>query len=136
MPAAFNKFRYFIKNCMNGKHNFATDAIKIALAYNAVHTYNSVLSDIQEIDYTHCSNRTLSGYGWNVNEKYFYGADNLVLTATNGDVGPFYYVVLYDDTAAGKPLIGWWEIGADTTITNGTSWLIEFDGSNGMFNVI
>ena len=41
---------------------------------------------------------------------------NPTWTAT-GSMGPFRYVVLYDSTASGQPLIGWWDNGSNVTLT-------------------
>lgn len=31
-----------------------------------------------------------------------------LLTASGGTIGPFQYAILYDNTSATKPLLGWW----------------------------
>ena len=52
---------------------------------------------------------------------------DLTLTAT-GAVGPFQYVVLYNDTptSPADPLIGWWDYGSAVTMANTETFLIDF----------
>lgn len=54
---------------------------------------------------------------------------DIVITAAGGTVGPFRYVVLYDDTPAGDPLIGVWDYGAALTLQDGDSFTIDFGAS-------
>ncbi|MBK7515447.1 MAG: hypothetical protein IPI51_07505 [Betaproteobacteria bacterium] len=52
---------------------------------------------------------------------------DLTLTAT-GAVGPFQYVVLYNDTPSSPadPLIGFWDYGSAVTMANTETFLIDF----------
>ena len=55
---------------------------------------------------------------------------DLVMTAS-GSVGPFRYVVLYDDTptSPNKPLAGWWDYGSSITMANGETFTVDFTGA-------
>ncbi len=59
---------------------------------------------------------------------------DLTLTAT-GAVGPFRYVVIYDDTATNKELIGFYDYGSSVTMASGDTFTIDFDGSAGVLTV-
>ena len=52
---------------------------------------------------------------------------DLTLTAT-GAVGPFRYVVLYNDTPSSPadPLIGFWDYGSSVTMANTETFVIDF----------
>jgi hypothetical protein len=58
--------------------------------------------------------------------------DDIVLTPT-GPIGPFRYVVLYNDTptSPADPLIGWWDYGASITHGVGEPFTIDFSAVNG-----
>ena len=44
-------------------------------------------------------------------------------------VGPFRHVVLYDDTVAGDPLVGWWDYGSSITMANAETFTVDFTGA-------
>jgi len=58
-------------------------------------------------------------------------------TASGGNFGPFQYVVIYDDTPASPadPLMGYWDVGAATTITTGNSFLVDLDSDFAIFDL-
>jgi len=106
--ATYTKFQGFIEHLAHGVHNFASDAITVALTNTApsasLSTANTILSQITEIDYTYCSSRLLSNnisVLWPLSPYYYkFAADPeaVILTASGGSVGPFRYAVLYNDT--------------------------------------
>jgi hypothetical protein len=53
---------------------------------------------------------------------------DVTFTASGGSMGTFRYVVLYDDTASNDD-------GTNLTITNGNSFLVDFDASNGVLQL-
>ena len=133
--ATFNKFRCFVEDKAHKKHNLASDQLKVALcaAANAPVNTNTVLANLTQISYTNCSTRniTTSGSAQTAGVYKLTLAD-LTLTASGGSVGPFRYVVIYNDTATNDELIGWYDYGSEITLANGESILIDFDGTNGL----
>jgi len=135
--ATFNKFQSFIEYAVEGA-NLGTDQFTVALcaAANAPVATNSVLADLTQISYTNCSARNITtSSSAQTTGTYKLTLADLTLTASGGDVAAFRYVVVYDSTVAGSPLVAWYDYGAAVTITNGNSFLIDFDGSNGFLTI-
>lgn len=134
--ATFTKLNKFPLNLGNKVFNLGSDTIKVALT-NTIPTVSTAnqLSDITEISYTNLSSRTVTttSFTQTSGTAKLILAD-LVLTAS-GAVGPFQYVVLYDDTATNKELIGFYDYGSALTLANGDTFTIDFDGSAGVLTI-
>lgn len=133
MAATFNKFQSFVEALAEKKHNLGADTLKYAFS-NATNapsaSVHNVLSDITCIDATNLGgNPTLL----NVTSAqsagtYKLDADDMTLTAT-GAVPAFRYVILYNDSAASKELIGWWDYGSEITLASGETFKIAPDAA-------
>lgn len=135
--ATFNKFNAFVENIAEGVHNLQTGALTVALTNTAPTASNSVLADITQISYTNLSSRVLTvSTSSQTSGTYKLVINDLTLTAT-GSVGPFRYVVLYNDTptSPADPLIGWYDYGSSITLANGETFTIDFDGTNGVLTI-
>lgn len=137
--ATLNKFNIFTYDILNGIHDFTTHTFKIALTNVAPTAAGSALTDITEISAT--GGYTAGGYALdNVALSSSNGTakvvvDDEVVTATGGSVGPFRYIVLYNDTSTGDKLIGWYDYGSSLTLNDGDSITFDFDGTNGIFDI-
>lgn len=148
MPAAaFNKLPGFIEHVHKGVHNFGTHQLVVALSNIAPGsettppngaTANCVLANVTQIAYTNCSSRNVTTASAAQTAGVMKVVCNdLTLTASGGAVGPFRYVYLYNDTpvSPADPLIGYYDYGAGgVTLNDGESLLIDFDGTNGVFD--
>jgi hypothetical protein len=106
--AALIKFDCFVEDLAEGKHNLAAHQLRLALTNTAPNAAtHTALADITEISYTGLSSRNVvvSSSG-QVGGLYTLVLSDLVLTTT-ATVGPFRYVVLYNSTTSGGPLIGY-----------------------------
>jgi hypothetical protein len=57
---------------------------------------------------------------------------DVVITATAGGIGPFRYVILYDDTTTtpvADPLIGYWDYGSSISLLVGETFTIDVTAS-------
>lgn len=135
ITSAFYKFQPFVEAAMEGIHNLGSNQLKVALTNTAPSSANSVLTDISEISYTNCSTRNVATTASSqTSGTYKLVCTDLVLTAS-GTVGPFRYVVLYNDTAASKNLIAWYDYASSLTMGNGDTFTINFDNDGGVLTV-
>ena len=126
--ATYNKFNAWAENMPEGA-NLGTDQFVIALTNTAPVATNSVLADITQISYTNLSSRNVTTTSASQTSGTFtLVLADLVMTAS-GSVGPFRYVVLFDDTVAGDPLVGWWDYGSSITMANGETFTVDFTGA-------
>lgn len=134
--ASFQKFNATVQDFANKVHNLSADQLTIALTLVAPVAANSVRADLTEVSYTNLSSRNIT----TVSSVQTAGIEKLIcsdLTLTaSGAVAPFRYVVIYNSTAAGNPLIGFYDAGATVTMSNsGDTFLIDFDQSNGVLTI-
>jgi hypothetical protein len=54
---------------------------------------------------------------------------DVVITATAGGIGPFRYVLLYNDTHASDQLIGYWDYGSSLTLAAVETFTIDVTSS-------
>lgn len=130
--ATFTKFDQFVEDIAKGVHNLSTGQIKVALTNTAPVAGNSVYADLTSpLATTNLSGATPFNVTTTSCEQVS-GTLSLVLvdltlTAT-GAVGPFRYVVLYNDTptSPADPLIGYYDYGSSVTMANTETFLINF----------
>jgi hypothetical protein len=97
---------------------------------------NSLLANITEITYTNLSTRNLTTTASSqTGGLYKLVVSDITLTSTGGSTGPFRYVVVYNSTAAGGPLIGFFDYGSSITLLSGESLTVDFDQSNGLLTI-
>lgn len=138
--ATFNKFNQFPEDVAHGVHNLGSNQLVIALtnAANAPSAANdAVLADITPITYTNLSSRNVTTASSDqTSGTYKLTLTDLVLTAS-GAVGPFRYVILYNDTPSSPadPLIGWWDYGSEISLATGETFTVDFDGTNGVLTI-
>lgn len=137
--ATFNKFNAFVENLAEKVHNLASDQLVVALTNSAPAASNSVLADITQITYTNLSSRNITtSSSSQTSGTYRLILTDLVLTASGGSVGPFRYVVIYNDTptSPADPLIGYYDYGSSITLADGETLTIDFDGTNGLLSIV
>lgn len=133
--AVFNKFQSFTEALAEKVHNLGSDSLKIALTNSAPVASNTQLSNITEISYTNLSSRTLTvSSSAQTSGTYKLVINDLTLTAS-GSVGPFQYVVIYNDTATNDELIAWFDYGSALTLANTDTLTLDFNPTNGLLQL-
>lgn len=115
--AVYQKFNAFVADRANGKHNLGADTLKMMLTNVAPVAGNSVLTDITEI--AAGNGYVAGGQAVGITSSAQVGgtyslvpSGDITWTAAGGAIAAFRYAVLYNDTAAGKPLISFYDYGS------------------------
>ena len=137
--ATFSKFQSFVEKLAEKVHNLGSDVIKVMLTNTAPSaSASNVKADITEI--TAGNGYAAGGTAATITSSiqtagvYKLILGDVVFTAT-GTVGPFRYVVLYNDTATNKDLIGFYDYGSSISLANGETFTIDFDPSAGVLTI-
>lgn len=138
--ASFNKFNSFVEALAEKKHDLGADTLKVLLTNTAPIATNSVKADLTEISagngYTAGGNTASVTSSAQTSGTYkLVLGDPATWTASGGSIGPFRYAVLYNDTAASKELIGWWDYGSSITLAAGESFAVDFDPTTGVLTL-
>ena len=135
---AFNKYQDFVEQVLTAKHNFtaAGDVMKVYLsnvAPTATDTgkpgsateisaggngYTAGGTDVQNTLAEVTGTATVSG-------------TKVVFTSATGAIGPFRYVVLYNDTqtSPADALVGWWDYLSSITLNDTETFSVKFNAS-------
>lgn len=133
--ASFNKFNQFAEDLGLGVHNLNTGTLKVYLT-NATPdaAADLIKTDLAEISggngYTSGGADTQNTFSETGGTGTMTGVD-VVWTASGGTIGPFRYVVLYNDTptSPADPLVGWWDYGSSITLADGETFTTDFGAS-------
>jgi hypothetical protein len=140
--ATFNKFQPFVENLAEKVFNLGSDTLRLALTNTLPITTQGVFDP----GGVHPPPAAANGYtpGGNVitisSSAQVTGTYKLVLadslfTAAGGPIGPFRYGILYDDSAAGDQVIGWWDYLASITLLDGETLTWDADPSTGILTL-
>ena len=111
--------------------NFTSDTLKLAFTDTAPTTATHVYADIvSPLALTNlATSPALTSVTWTQSTgTATLGAATWTGTSQTGDFGPFRYIVVYDDTAASKNIIGFYDYGSDLTLhgANGDQLTLTF----------
>lgn len=142
--AAYNKFQDYVEQVNKAVHNWSSHTFKVALSNSAPSATNTVLADITQIAAT-------GGYTAGAGGGYALDGVTLsetsgtakvvitdeVITASGGSVGPFRYLVIYNDTASSPAdaLVCWFDYGSSVTLADTETFTIDFDATNGLWQM-
>lgn len=137
--ASFNKFQSFVEALDEKVHNLGADTLKVLLTNTAPVNTNTVKANLTEISagngYTAGGTAATISSSAQSSGTYKLVLADVVFTASGGSIGPFRYVVLYNDTATNDELIAWWDYGSSITLADGETFTVDFDASAGVLTV-
>lgn len=139
--AAAVVFHQFVQDLAHKVHNLGSDTLKLALTNSAPTTSNTVFGDITEI--AAGNGYTAGGATITVTSSsqtagvYKLIIQDVTITAGGGSIGPFRYAVLYNSTPTSplKPLIQYYDYGSPVTLSDGSSFPVDFDGTLGCLKI-
>jgi len=133
--ATYVKFQPFVEAVAEKVHNLGSDQLAVALTNTAPNATDATLSQITEISYTNLSSRAITtSSSAQTSGTYKLTLADLVLTAS-GSVGPFRYVVIYNDTSASDNLIAYYDYGTSISLASGETFTIDFDAASGFLTI-
>lgn len=139
--AAANKFQQFVEDLAKKVHNLDSDTLKVLLTNTAPVATNAVKADLTEISagngYSAGGTAVANQDAEQTTGTLKLVGDDVVFTASGGSIGPFRYVVLYNDTptSPADPLILWWDYGSSITLASGETFTVDFDATNGILTI-
>lgn len=139
--AAYNKFQDYAEQLNKAVHNWSTHTFKAALTNTSPNNGQTVFADITEI----AAGNGYSAGGMTLDsvtltesggEAKVTIADE-VLTASGGSIGPFRYVVIYNDTPSSPvdPLVCWFDYGASITLLDTETFTLDFSATAGLWTL-
>lgn len=133
--ATYNKFQPWVDYLVEGV-NCASDTFKVAFtaAANAPTATNGLIGDLTTVSTTNLDTVTLTTASSSQSGGTFKLDFNDLTMTASGSVGPFRYVVIYDDTVTNDPLVCWFDYGSEITLASGETFKLTFD-ANGLFTV-
>ena len=141
--AAFNKFEQFVEDVAHKVHNLGSDTLKVMLTNTAPDgAADAVLADLTEISagngYSAGGNAAGLTSSGQTSGTYKLVVPDVDFVASGGSIGPFRYAVLYNDTptSPADPLIGYWDYGAEVTITDGNTFRVDTSSVSGVLQLV
>lgn len=133
--AAQNKFYDFVTQVWAAKHDFTSHVFKWMLTNSAPVATNTIKSNITDI--TAGNGYTAGGTATTISQSNTTGTltvqgTQVVFLAAGGAIGPFRYLVLYNDTQASpvKPLVSWVDYGSALTLNDTDSLTVKFNSAS------
>ena len=127
--ATYTKFQCFVEDLAEKKHNLASDTLKVAFSSAAYPP--SASADVKLADITTIASPAVDSVTLTVLESsqtagtYKLVVNDLTMTAS-ADVGPFQYVIIYNDDATNDELIAWYDYGSEITLHANDTFKLDF----------
>lgn len=135
---AYNKYQDFVEQVLIAKHNFtaAGDVFKIYLS-NVAPTATDTSKPGSATEITAGNGYTAGGEDTQNTLAEASGTatvtgTKVVWTAAGSTIGPFRYVVFYNDTqtSPNDALVAWWDHGTSVTLQIGETFTVKFNNGD------
>lgn len=142
--ATYTKFQDFVEQVLKAVHDLdGTHTLRVALTNTApTNTDTSFLTGSLHPPPAATNGYTAGGNTLSPTLSETSGTAKLVLadstfTAAGGSLGPFRYVIIYNDTptSPADALIAYYDYGSSITLADGETFTVDFDASNGFFTL-
>jgi len=136
--ATYNKFEQFVEDVAQGVHNLTPstgDSLKACLLTNANAPVagDAIFGDLTSPITAAGSDLDTDSLVINASSGQTAGAyqlviNDLTMTASGGSVGPFQWIVIYNDdqTTPAKPLISYYTYPSEITLQDGETFTLDF----------
>lgn len=140
--AAANKFNSFVEALAEKAHNLGSDTLKFALTNTAPSaTDTGFLPGTSHPPPANTNGYTAGGSAVTITTSaqtsgtYKLIGNDVVFTASGGTLGPFRYVILYNDTATSDEVIAYWDYGSSVTLADTETFTVDIDATNGILQL-
>jgi hypothetical protein len=139
--ASFNKFNSFVEALAEKTHNLGSDTLKVALTNTAPDAANTTWNTTDHPAPVAANGYTAGGTAATISSSsqtsgtYKLVLADVVFTAAAGQIGPFRYAILYNDTAASNECIGWWDYGSSITLNDTETFTVDFSAGSGVLTI-
>ena len=141
--ATYNKFQDFVEQLCKAIHDLdGTHTLKVALTNTAPTATQTTWNLTDHPAPAAANGYTAGGNTLSPTLSETTGTAKLVLadstfTAAGGNLGPFRYVVIYNDTATtpADAAIAWYDYGSSITLADTETFTVDFDPTNGFFTL-
>lgn len=142
--ATYTKFQDYVEQVNKAVHNWSSNTFKAALSNTAPSATDTSLAT----GGAHPPPAATNGYSAGgqaldtVTLSESSGTAKVtiadeVFTASGGNLGPFRYVIIYNDTASSPAdaLVCYYDYGSSITLADGETFTIDFDATNGLWQM-
>jgi len=140
--ASLVKFQAFVEALAEGKHDLGANTFFVQLSNSAPDAAADAVETDLPADLGSGFGYTAGGVtcGTAVTSAQTGGTYKLciadkVITASGGSIGPFRYVILLNNSAANKDLVGYYDYGSSITLLDTETFTINFDDANGVLTI-
>ena len=134
--ATYNKFQDFSEQLARGVHDWDAHTFKIALTNTAPVATQTTWNTTDHPAPAAANGYTAGGTVTTISISETTGTTTVsgtqvVFTASGGNLGPFRYAILYNDTATSPAdaAVAWWDYGSSVTLADTETFTVKFSNT-------